>query len=470
MNKTLSTEPATTDDARRVIVLDTDAGVRWSLERGLQRSGYHVQSETLVGKLLTRLNTEQVDVVVMEILPEAGLTLEALSSILHAPYAPEVVCISIDSTPQMVIECMRRGACNFLVKPFSLAEVRGAVSQAIARNDERTERGERSNRAPSEESSLLIGASQAMQELRKVVQKAARTDLNCLVRGESGVGKDLVAREIHRLSPQRHEKAFIKVNCSALPETLLESELFGYEKGAFTGADTAKPGRFSLAHHGIIFLDEIGDMAHSVQAKILQVIEHKEFTKLGSGDSVKVDVQIVAATNADLEHKIASGLFRDDLYFRLNEVYIWVPPLAERREDIPLLVHHFVRKHSHYSSATETELTESELESLADYDWPGNVRELESTIKRWLALGDKNVLVEHTRQGRTSAGAMHTKPAKPNSPEAKPAPKSAPPTPDAILKALEDHQWNRRKAAEALGMSYPSLRRAIEKHELDKRQ
>ncbi|MBN2309295.1 MAG: sigma-54-dependent Fis family transcriptional regulator, partial [Candidatus Hydrogenedentes bacterium] len=258
------------------------------------------------------------------------------------------------------------------------------------------------------------------------------------------------------------------------PEQLLESELFGYEKGAFTGAVSSKPGRFELANRGIIFLDEIGDMHANLQSKLLQVIEHKEFTKLGGRRHINVDVQIIAATNADLEERTKEGTFRDDLYFRLNEVCIWVPPLSARREDIPLLVRHFIQKHGRFSGKADFEISGEELAALTEHNWPGNVRELESTIKRWLALG-KKVLPSP----RHSAAEQKTGPKPPErQPESPPgrqptrhvrvaAGAHMPPEADRIREALEGNQWNRRKAAEALGMSYQTLRRRIEKYGLD---
>lgn len=454
---TASESPAA---GRRVVVLDTDPGVRWSLEKGLARSGYDVLTATTSGQALHLVNEQAVDAVVMELLPEAGLTFELLTALAQSPSAPRMVCVSVDSEPQTVIECMRLGAVDFICKPFSLAEIRNALSKILETRAVRCLQGTSKG---SSQPSLLIGISPAIQELRTVVQKVANTDLNCLIRGESGVGKDLVAREIHRLS-KRGDKAFVKVNCTALPEQLLESELFGYEKGAFTGAVTAKPGRFSLAHKGVIFLDEIGDMHPNLQAKILQVIEHKEFTKLGGTKPVHVDVQIIAATNADLEQKTREGSFRGDLFFRLNEVCIWVPPLAARKEDVPLLVHHFIQKHSQTTGLQKTEITGRDLAELTGRPWPGNVRELESTVKRWLVLG-KDALsqagpVAQLGASRKTADTQGDPDGHDNQPE---------PTSQEILAVLEDCQWNRRKAAETLGMSYQALRRRIDKYRLDQR-
>jgi DNA-binding NtrC family response regulator len=453
-----------------VLIIDTDSGVRWSLEKGLGRAGYRVSTASSFEQVVPMMTAGEVDVVIMELLPEAGLTLDTLTALVKSPGEHKVICVSVDSSPQTVIECVRRGAADYLAKPFSLAEVRGLVGRtaAPAKQPEEADEAKAADETDSS-SSALVGVSAAMTELRQIIFRAAQTNLNCLIRGESGVGKDVIAREIHRLSSERRDRPFVKINCSALPEHLLESELFGYEKGAFTGAYKAKPGRFELAHPGIIFLDEIGDMATGLQAKILQVIEHKEFTKIGGRQAVHVDVQVIAATNADLESKIARGEFRDDLYFRLNEVFIWAPPLRERAEDIPLLVHHFVKKHSEFASAESAGVSGDDLEVLGRYEWPGNIRELESTVKRWLALGRRGKISAHL-----GGGAVQSIPARPG-----PEPGKAPGTqhsdsdddysPGDVLAALERNQWNRRKAAQELGMSYSALRRRIERHELDKR-
>lgn len=433
-----------------ILIIDTDPGVRWSLEKGLSHSGYAVHVASTVEQAVHIVQMERIAGILMELMPEAGLTQSVLASLIQAPTSPSVVCTSLDAAPQTVIECIRRGASDFLVKPFSLAEVRSALGSALAARPKGEEDVDEAGDGLEFETSLIVGVSPPIQEMRAIIKQVAQTDLNCLVRGQSGVGKDVLAREIHRLS-KRGDYPFVKVNCSALPEQLLESELFGFERGAFTGAVAAKPGRFSMADKGIIFLDEICEVHPNLQAKLLQVIEHKEFTKLGGRNSQKVDVQIIAATNADIETKIREGEFRQDLYFRLNEVCIWVPPLAERREDVPLLVRYFTQKYSHYTGDRKLELSGEELDTLCQRPWPGNVRELESTIKRWLVLG---------RLDLDPPGAARKKP---EEQESRPEVEL---TPELIRATLEKNRWNRRKAADELGISYQVLRRRIDKHNL----
>jgi len=452
-----------------VIVLDTDPGVRWALEKGLKRSGYDVRTASTSGEALRLLYAEPVRAVIMEILPEADLTPEVLTTVLESPSRPKVICVSMESEPKAIIECVRRGAADFVPKPFNLNDVRAVLRRALAsQSEQRVLRRPGSSKADMD-ASFLIGVSHAIQELRTIIHQVAHTDLNCLIRGESGTGKDLVAREIHRLSARR-ERPFVKVNCTALPEQLLESELFGYEKGAFTGALSSKPGRFELANNGIIFMDEIGEMYPNLQAKILQVIEHKEFTKLGGRKHIHVDVQIIAATNADLEAKTKEGSFRHDLYFRLNEVCIWVPPLSARKEDIPLLVRHFVQKHGGFGAGEAVDISGDELARLIDQPWPGNVRELESTVKRWIALGSSALTTSSRLQQRDPATADGQE-----QPPSEPAPPHIPvqaqrTEAERILDALEKHKWNRRKVSEELGISYQTLRRRIEKLRLDRRR
>lgn len=449
-----------------LLVIDTDPGVRWTLEKGLAYSGYNVKVAYTVAEAIRAIEKEPIPLVLMELLPEAGFTLETLSLLVQIGKQSSVVCTSVDVSPKTVIECIRRGAWGFLPKPFSLAGVRGELANALeSQQQKRVESGASGVEPGREGASLLVGSSAAIRELRATLKEVARTDLNCLIRGESGVGKDLVAREIHRLS-RRNGNPFVKVNCSALPEQLLESEMFGYEKGAFTGATEAKPGRFGLANKGVIFLDEIGELHPNLQAKLLQVIEHKEFSRLGSRSSTKVDVQVVAATNSNIEEKVKTGAFRHDLLFRLNEVSIWVPPLAQRKEDIPLLVAHFLQKHSRHLNGAPIQITEQDMKALSEYSWPGNVRELESTIKRWTALGKKDLeafapgMDSHTSHSAQSGASEKTESnGEGNGIEEISA--------DQILKILEECQWNRRKAAQVLGISYQVLRRRIIKLGLD---
>ncbi len=305
-----------------------------------------------------------------------------------------------------------------------------------------------------EASDALIGKSKGICEVRHFIAQVAPTDLAVLILGESGVGKDVVARLIHE-SSGRDPNAFIKINCPTIPEALLESELFGHEPGAFTGATKSKPGRFKLASGGTVFLDEIGDLPLNLQAKLLQAIEDKCFTPLGGTEAVKVDFRIIAATNAPIKTLIAESRFRSDLFYRLNDYAIHLPPLRRRKEDIPLLAEHFLSVYGKKFKRPAMDLSPAVLSFLTKEDWPGNVRELESFIRRFvLEDGSKTTLERLQREA-------DAKPA-----PAKVAEKVRQTEKDAILTALAEARWNRRRAAELLGISYSSLRRRISKYNL----
>ncbi len=445
-----------------ILVLDTDSDLRESLERTLKCGGRMVYSAATVEEAISILQRENILVVILEMLPVAELTLDVLTTVVNAPTAPKVLCVSVDASPKLVTACMKRGAESFIQKPYSLTELQDELTKMFLSSELNTHLADPLPGDPDAIPSLLVGASHPVRELRLAIRRLARTNINCLIRGASGTGKDLVAREIHRLSVRR-TRPFVKVNCSALPEHLLESELFGYERGAFTGAVSAKPGRFSLANNGTIFLDEIAEMYTNLQAKLLEVIEHKQFTKLGGREATRVDVQIISATNADMESRTKEGTFRSDLYFRLNEACLWVPQLQERKEDIPVLARHFITKYRHFRNGSQPELGQADLAALQDYSWPGNVRELESLVKRWLVFANGNIRDLLSQQPGTLS--------RPRA-QGTPPPEDldrVPPvalTRDLLLATLEQHQWNRRKTAETLGLSYQTLRRHIAKHGL----
>jgi transcriptional regulator with GAF, ATPase, and Fis domain len=357
----------------------------------------------------------------------------------------------------------------------------------------------------------LLGHSARMAEVRELITRVAATDATVLIRGESGTGKELVARALRAASPRR-DKAFVKVNCAALPAELLESEMFGFERGAFTGALQAKPGKFEFANHGTIFLDEIGEMLPPLQAKLLHVLQDGSFSRLGGGE-VSVDVRVIAATNRKLEEAVASRGFREDLFFRLNVVSIQMPPLRERREEIPLFVRHFLDRYSAHYNRPGTEISSATLESFMEYDWPGNVRELENTIQRIVILGQDSVAsaplmprrierrsaLRERRRAWIPADAPAAPAPMPVSAEPPPPietrqPAAAPPPPagplgddgdeppslkligrnaaraaerDLMLRMLHRTRWNRKEAAQMLGISYKALLYKIKEHRLD---
>ncbi len=325
--------------------------------------------------------------------------IEVLRQVKAKYPSTEVMIITAYGTIDLAVQAMQLGAVDFISKPFSHEEFKLKIERILERMQERKELARISEeniylRDELEEQfnyGEIIGKSKAMQDVYRTIEKVAATDSSVLIYGESGTGKELVARAIHKLSP-RKEKPFIRVNCGALVETLLESELFGHEKGAFTGALKQKKGRFELAHQGSIFLDEIGDISTNMQLKLLRVLQEKEFERVGSEETILVDVRILTATNKNLSELVQQGKFREDLFYRLHIIPIYLPPLWERKEDIPLLARHFIKKLTAEMNKPAKGITEAAIEKLLNYHWPGNIRELENAIERAIVLSDKAVI------------------------------------------------------------------------------
>src|SRR6202790_5058290 len=305
----------------------------------------------------------------------------------HTP----VIVMSAFGTVEIAVEAMKKGAVDFLPKPFSLDHLSVVVEKALEVRKLRDENRElREALGKKYQFENIIGHSPAMQEIFATITRVAPTRATVLLCGESGVGKDMIARAIHQHSP-RKDRPFVKINCTAIPENLMESELFGYEKGAFTGANISKPGKFEIANTGTVMLDEIGDVPGSIQVKLLRVLQEREFERLGSNKTQHIDVRVIAATNRDLRVALEDGTFREDLYYRLNVVPIEIPPLRERKEDIPYLARHFVEKLAPDTGGRVHGITDAAIDKLMGYSWPGNVRELENVIERSIVMasGDK---------------------------------------------------------------------------------
>ncbi len=303
-----------------------------------------------------------------------------------------VIVMTAHGSVETAVEAMKLGASDFLQKPFSLDHLTTVVQKAMAIQFLRAENSRMRNELDQRyQFDNIVGRGRSMREIFQTVERVAPTRATVLLAGESGVGKDMIARAIHQNSP-RKTHPFVKINCTAIPENLMESELFGYEKGAFTGATTSKPGKFEQADGGTVFLDEIGDVPGNIQVKLLRILQERQFERLGSNTTRNVDVRVIAATNVDLRAALEEGRFREDLYYRLNVVPINIPPLRERKEDIPFLTIHFVRKLSKELGTEAKEISPAALDRLVEHPWPGNVRELENTIERSLVLGSGEVL------------------------------------------------------------------------------
>jgi two-component system nitrogen regulation response regulator GlnG len=377
----------------RVLVADDEPGIRFVLRETLAEAGHEVVEAASGDEALAALAAGEFEIAFFDIRMPGPSGLELLDQVKASGSDAAVVIITAQSSFENAVEAMKRGALDYLVKPFGTEEARALVEKALrARALEREVRALRrevAGRTGSGE--RLVGTSPAMLELFKTIGRVARSDVPVLVTGESGTGKELIARGIHAASP-RAEGPFVPVNAAAIPRELLESELFGHERGAFTGAIDSRPGRFREASGGTLFLDEIGDMPIDLQAKLLRVLQSHEVTAVGARRAERVDVRIVAATHRDLDAAVAAGRFREDLLYRLRVVPIHVPPLRERREDVAPLVEHFVGRYAESLAGHRVAVSAEALARLVAWDWPGNVRELENAIKRALVLSTGDVL------------------------------------------------------------------------------
>jgi len=503
----------TTTDGRRpsIAVVDDDSGFAGYLRTFLALRGYEARSYTRGDEIVAAIRQgEPPDIVLLDVAMPGMDGLQTLKALKSARPELQVIMLSGREQAQIIVEAVRLGAADYVVKPGDpegLGEIAldAAIKQAIERSRLVSELTDLRRQLSDDQSEAFIGwgDSPAMRHVALIIEQVADSDVTVLIRGESGVGKELVARAIHQRST-RKAKPFVKVNCAALPAELLESELFGHEKGAFTGAATTRIGKFEQAHFGTIFLDEIGEMKPPLQAKLLHVLQDAEFTKLGSNKKINVDVRVVAATNRDLEQMMLRGDFREDLYYRLKVIEAAVPPLRERKDEIVSLAEFFMTKYSQRYNRPIRPISDQLRSQFLSYEWPGNVRELENMIKRYVILQDEQLVSRELTRPRpvmnpaaSSASSMPT--------EWTPAPPpyhSAPPVAPAAVEAEEDDpddaadeappavataapdgrrlaevareaaltaeravisdtlrqvHWNRRKAAQILGVSYKTL-------------
>lgn len=375
----------------KILVIDDEQRMCQLLKAALQADQHQVDMAFDGEYGLSKIESDGYDVVITDLKMPDKSGMDILEFVKSKNPSTEVILMTAYATAQTAVEAMKKGAYDYVIKPFEMTEIRLKVSHILEKKQLAQENITLKEKLKDKYSlTNMVGTSGNMQNVYKMVQKVAPSDATVIIRGESGTGKELVAHAIHELSP-RKDQPFIAVNCGALPESLLESELFGHEKGAFTGADKKKLGRFELAAEGSIFLDEIGDMTPSTQVKLLRVLQAKELVRLGGTQTIPVKARTIAATNRNLEEALKNGTFRDDLYYRINVFPILVPPLRERRQDIPDLLIHFLKKYSSYHESIELKA----LNHLMNYHWPGNVRELENIIERALIMaGDRKISVE----------------------------------------------------------------------------
>jgi two-component system response regulator AtoC len=480
---TKSTAPP--EERFRVLVIDDDPGVRDYMEALVSRQGYRVFPVADAEQALASLEETQPDIVTLDVVLPGMDGLETLRRLkLRLPDVP-VVMLSGHGQARNIVEAMKLGASDFLRKPFEVEELELAFQKALEKRALRQEVERLRGRARSEtELLLLAGDDPKMKEINDIIEQVADTDITVLVRGESGTGKELVARTIFQLSG-RSERPFVKVNCAALPSELLESELFGFEKGAFTGAQKRKLGKFEYANHGTIFLDEISEMHPGLQAKLLQVLQDGEFSRLGGESDVRVDTRILAATNRNLEEAVADGSFREDLYYRLNVVTIQIPALRDRPGAIPLLVDHFLKKNNEQYHKDVKQLSAETMDTFMTYQWPGNVRELENMVRRMVVLGNEQaVLKEISLRGSEGGerpgaepdpldlGALGVDFSKGETIDLKAISRRAAQVAEkrVIERVLQQTRWNRKEAAEKLQISYKALLYKMKENGLSERR
>ena len=383
----------------KVLVIDDEANLRKVLAAMLRRDGFDVTVAENGEQGLAEFHKNGADIVVTDlVMPKVG-GMEVLGTIRAANPDVPVIIITAHGTVDSAVDAIKAGAFDYITKPFDQAELSSVVAKAAKTN----ESARRSVRPDVKARAAIIGDSSTIQEVYKIIDKVADTPSTVLITGESGTGKELIATALHGASSRR-DKPFIKINCAAIPVTLLESELFGYERGAFTGAVTSKPGRFELADEGTLFLDEIGEIPVEMQVKLLRALQEGEFERVGGIKTTRVDVRLVAATNRDLQAEIEAGRFRKDLYYRLAVVPISLPALRERRSDIPMLARHFVEKYNRRLNKKIEGIADDAMVLLQGYAWPGNIRELENLIERVLLFADGPLITakdlpEPVRQG-----------------------------------------------------------------------
>ncbi len=366
-----------------LLVVDDEPNILKTLGDILSDEGYRVETARSAGEGIRKVEEDAPEVVFLDVWLGSDDGLALLSAIREKFPQTQVIVMSGHGTIETAVRAIKNGAFDYVEKPFSMDKVLITVQNALRQRS--LEEENQSLRRMVERNYQIIGESRVIRELLGAIERAGPTNGWVLIQGENGTGKELVAREIHRLSP-RKDRAFVDINCAAIPENLIESELFGYEKGAFTGALTQKKGKFEVASGGTLFLDEIGDMSLPVQAKVLRVLQEKKFQRVGGNRDVTVDVRVIAASNKDLEDLIRKREFRDDLFYRLNVIPITVPPLRERPEDIPLLLHHFINDLVEHEGLKPKQFSEEAARLLCQYSWPGNVRELRNLIERLLIM------------------------------------------------------------------------------------
>jgi DNA-binding NtrC family response regulator len=452
-------------DKAKILLVDDEPGMLRYIKTLLEVDDHRVETASTGEEALEKVQKGlSPDLVLLDLLMPGIDGLETLESLRKLHPGTKVVMLSCVNDTKKVVQAIRLGATDYITKPFQKAELDAVIDQCLGTNQQNYS-GDVEDLG---DETFFVAASASMRKLRSQAALVANVDIPVLMLGESGTGKEVMAKLIHKLSPRAH-RTFLKVNCAAVPADLLESELFGYEAGAFTGATHAKPGKFEVCNKGTILLDEIGEMPPSLQAKLLHVLQDQQFSRLGSRSVVKVDVRILAATNINIPEALANKRLREDLYYRLNAFTLQIPPLRERREEIPILLKHFMTTLSEQYARPPLPFSPELLQACAVYPWPGNLRELGNFIKRYLVLGDEKLAINELQPRSDGSGASFdaSPPRSATEPSgsaggggglkslARSAKDEA--EAEAIAKALDETNWNRKQAAALLQISYKAL-------------
>jgi len=451
--------------ARSILVVDDEESILQSVEGILSDEGFDVMRAMSGAEALERIEESVPDLVLLDIWMPGLDGIETLVKIKEHCPTLQVIMMSGHGNIETAVKATRLGAYDFIEKPLSLEKLLLAVNNALDYN--RLEEEISLLRDAQRGRYRITGESKAITQLREQIRIVAPTNAWILISGENGTGKELVAHTIHRLS-KRSRKPMVEVNCAAIPEELIESELFGHEKGAFTGASTMRKGKFDLAHEGTLFLDEIGDMSLKAQSKTLRILQEQKFERVGGSKTISVDVRVIAATNKDLEAEIEKGRFREDLYFRLNVIPMRVPPLRERREDIPELVGEFIRDFAAAMNTEPKEISPEALAVLGQYEWPGNVRELKNLVERLMIMTPETVIEEKDvpppYNNRSRAGAEEA----PEAIQAGTLKEARSAFEKSYIESkLRECNWNISQTAEAIGIERSNLHRKIKAYGLD---
>jgi DNA-binding NtrC family response regulator len=453
-----------------ILIVDDEPTMLRYLRTLLEVEGYRVETATHGQEALQRLQQQPTpDLLLLDVLMPVLDGLQTLEQVRSLLPNLKVVMLSCVSDTRKVVQAIRLGAQDYLTKPFQKADLDALIDQCLGGGQSEHPQHVQGDIEDLGNDVFFVAVSPAMRKIRSQAKLVANVDIPVLMLGESGTGKEVVSRLIHKYSPRAH-RTFLKVNCAAVPGDLLESELFGYEPGAFTGATHSKPGKFELCNKGTILLDEIGEMPPMLQAKLLHVLQDQQFSRLGSRNMIKVDVRILAATNIDIPRAIADKKLREDLYYRLNGFTITLPPLRERREEIGILLRHFVSQIAESYGRQSMTISPKLLEACERYHWPGNLRELGNFVKRFLILGDEEMAIQELQVGVGTAMGSTALPSAANEGGLKGLVRGVKDEAEieAITKALEQTNWNRKKAATLLKISYKALLYKIRQYDIQR--